>query len=380
MDEYFSPEHMLHFDSAFQQQQPPPLTAISSTRSLPNLADFQTPTPMSAGLSFAASFSGASVPCTPAQPFAGFNVPATAPLLLGAYDSLLGTPAMPADTASLFAPLDEIRSRESAQADDLIMQLASADPGFRRDLVHALVNQISSVYAYHPVSPMAPPTPATLSPEALMVQGPPAAAASSAAMPSLEASLLPWSAALESQAPFVDSLLALLGPVHATPAASAASPGVASLVSPVMAPADVFRTPMLPAIAEESADEDAPLAATLGDAPCGAKRAREDDGEDEDGARQTGAGKMYYCDICNRGFSRQYNMRTHRRTHDPHSVAARPHQCRSCPRSFTRKHDLDRHQVLHDDTDAFKCAVCARGFARLDVLERHANAVHKGAM
>ncbi|KAI9501943.1 hypothetical protein BX070DRAFT_181251, partial [Coemansia spiralis] len=74
---------------------------------------------------------------------------------------------------------------------------------------------------------------------------------------------------------------------------------------------------------------------------------------------------------CNRGFSRQYNMRTHRLTHDPRSVAARPHSCKSCRRSFTRKHDLVRHQVLHDDTSAFKCLVCSRGFARADVLDRH---------
>ncbi|KAJ2714399.1 hypothetical protein H4R19_001748 [Coemansia spiralis] len=330
---------------------------------------------MSAAFSFAASLSGASVPCTPAQPFSGFGVPATAPLhslhyqepsaidsvLLGAYDALLGTPAMSTDPASLFAPLDEIRSHEAAQADDLIMQLASTDLEFRQNLVHALVNHINPVLAYEPVGPMAPPTPTTMTPASLMFQ---ALSDASASPPSLDPALLPWAASLEADAPFVDSLLALLGPLDATPATN------------------VFQTPMLPAIAEEDdGSEDAPLSASLPatcDAPRGAKRPRDEDGEDD--AERMAAGKMFYCDICNRGFSRQYNMRTHRRTHDPQSVAARPHACLHCPRSFTRKHDLERHQVLHDDSEAFKCTMCNRGFARLDVLERHANAVHKGAM
>ncbi|KAJ1888577.1 hypothetical protein LPJ81_006289 [Coemansia sp. IMI 209127] len=64
-------------------------------------------------------------------------------------------------------------------------------------------------------------------------------------------------------------------------------------------------------------------------------------------------------------------MRTHRMTHNPDSVDARPHSCEHCPRTFTRKHDLVRHQVMHDSTGAFKCTVCSRAFARLDVLERH---------
>ncbi|KAJ1736112.1 hypothetical protein LPJ61_000162 [Coemansia biformis] len=412
-DEYYSPDQQLLLDAIHyqqqqqpQQQQPPPLLAINTTRSLPNLAEYQTPAQMSASHSFSASLSGASVPCTPAMSFGGFGVPATAPLrpllyrepsaldsaLLSAYDPLLNTPAGPADSAllqahhyghiaePLFAPLDEIRSRESTLTDDLIVHLASTDPEFRQSLVHALVNHINPVLAYEPVGPMAMPSPA-LSPESLLAQAR-SIASTSAASPGFDAAHLPWSASIESEAPFVDSLLALLGPIHTTPATSSASPAVLELFSPAMAMADVFQTPRLPAIAEEECTDsgDAPLPAPS--SPCGVKRPRDDDDDEEeangeDGLPKSATGKQFYCDICNRGFSRQYNMRTHRLTHDPRSVASRPHKCPQCPRSFTRKHDLERHQVLHDDTDSFKCNVCGRGFARLDVLERHANALHR---
>ncbi|KAJ2244916.1 hypothetical protein GGI13_006037, partial [Coemansia sp. RSA 455] len=87
--------------------------------------------------------------------------------------------------------------------------------------------------------------------------------------------------------------------------------------------------------------------------------------------------RLFYCDICNHGFSRQYNLDKHKLTHDPKSKDARPFSCSHCTRTFTRKHDLLRHQVLHDASDAIKCTKCSRAFARQDVLERHMLAIHK---
>ncbi|KAJ2785807.1 hypothetical protein H4R18_000353 [Coemansia javaensis] len=327
----------------------------------------------------------------PCAPFVGDA--ATAPLLgpddalFSAYQGFLDTPSavLPAG-APLFAPLDEIRSHEAAQTDDLLIQLAAADPEFRQSLVHALVNHINPVVAYEPVvgtAGLASPCPA-LSPADLGLASP------GVAEPQFQ-----WPSSIEADAPFVESLMALFAPIGPststppTPATGSASPAALELVSPPFAPADLFRTPMLQTIAErEDEDEDdVPLSAMVVDAPpaprrpaAGQKRPREDDDDDGgDGGEPARAGdKRFYCDICNRGFARQFNMRTHRLTHDPKSVAARPHQCNRCSRSFTRKHDLERHQVLHDDSDAFKCGTCGRGFARLDVLERHANALHRG--
>ncbi|KAJ1930773.1 hypothetical protein FBU59_006946, partial [Linderina macrospora] len=187
-----------------------------------------------------------------------------------------------------------------------------------------------------------------------------------------------------NEMPLMDSLLGLLSPpasasINTPLMMDTASPALLELLSPVnppmLSPADVFRTPHLPTIDEEEGDDedDVPLAAVMNvSSPAQSnKRKREaDDGEDD-------GPKKFHCDICNRAFSRQYNMRTHRLTHDPESGASRPFSCDHCHRTFTRKHDLTRHNMLHDDSKAFKCKTCGRGFARLDVLERHARAVHK---
>ncbi|KAJ2809564.1 hypothetical protein H4S07_003196, partial [Coemansia furcata] len=61
--------------------------------------------------------------------------------------------------------------------------------------------------------------------------------------------------------------------------------------------------------------------------------------------------RRFNCDICNRSFARQYNLKTHRMTHFPEVQASRPFKCPHCIKSFTRKHDLQRHAVLHERTD-----------------------------
>ncbi|KAJ2453952.1 hypothetical protein EV183_001908 [Coemansia sp. RSA 2336] len=310
---------------------PAPLQrAHNSTQSLPSMAGFMQPSSVFMTPS-------ASVPATPALGVPGSaTLPPSDYTLLSSQDSLLNTPALPwASPASaqlrdapLFAPLDELRGRDSAQLSDsmLLGQLAASDPSLHQSLVHALVDYIQPSVAYQPV-------PAGLSPPELLQQ-----AQSAPELPE------PTKWVNEADASFVDSLLSLL------------SPAAPELTSPPLA-----------AIPEEpeSAEPEAPVP--------GVKRKRSSDADDSPGASK----RQFHCDICNRSFSRQYNMRTHRLTHDPQSQAARPHKCAHCLRRFTRKHDLERHQVLHDDSGAFKCDVCHRGFARADVLERHANAVHR---
>ncbi|KAJ2081975.1 hypothetical protein H4R24_001954 [Coemansia sp. RSA 988] len=333
-----------------------------------------------------ATLTCASVPSTPAPPTSFFSGAATAldsALFSSAYQGYLNTPSLAYTSpgsngaaqscdsmrgdAMLFAPLDEIRGRESQAllTDELLIQLSASDPDLRQTLVHALINRINPSITYTPVADLA----ASLSMPALSqafdgsVLSPQQLDASEP-LPSVQMS------------PEDDLLLSLLSPQMDDSSPIAAT---------VLAPSDVFMTPPLPAVTEtrKQASPSASASSTAttaagSPAQCGSKRAHDDDVADATPRKQPATGRHFFCDVCNRGFTRQYNMRTHRLTHEPKSMAARPFRCAHCPRSFTRKHDLERHQVLHDDSDAFKCRVCKRGFARMDVLERHANAVHRG--
>lgn len=344
---------------------------------------------------FVATLGSASVPVTPAMPFGFINnggSAATAPLsslpytdsmppslldastaplaeaLFSAYESYLNTPAsvsMPQDNQSrLFAPLDELKSNESAATvpttDGLLERLASADPEFRRNLVHALVSYIKPS-----VAPFQPVARDNSSASSLISQ----AQSLAATDPSL---MLSPSMADDSSS---SSLLGLLSPPLVDDhVVETASPSMLELFSspdattPLMlAPEDVFKTSPQLTNVDGGAEKK----------PANNKRKRESTTTATATATNSNKKQRFACDICHRGFSRQYNMRTHRLTHDPSSTAARPFKCRHCTRSFTRKHDMMRHQVLHDDTNAFKCKVCDRGFARTDVLERHIRAVHK---
>ncbi|KAJ1536529.1 hypothetical protein HK096_009951 [Nowakowskiella sp. JEL0078] len=83
------------------------------------------------------------------------------------------------------------------------------------------------------------------------------------------------------------------------------------------------------------------------------------------------AEKIFSCPVtgCGQTFTRQFNLRTHAKTHDPDRI--RPFQCASCPKQFCRQHDLDRHATVHTKVRAFRCVYCARPFTRKDAMNRH---------
>lgn len=84
----------------------------------------------------------------------------------------------------------------------------------------------------------------------------------------------------------------------------------------------------------------------------------------------------YLCDMCDKSFTRAYNLRSHQRTH----TDERPFVCTTCGKSFARQHDRKRHEELHTGKKLFICKGvlndgttwgCNKEFARADALGRH---------
>ncbi|KAJ2003109.1 hypothetical protein GGI04_003086 [Coemansia thaxteri] len=177
-------------------------------------------------------------------------------------------------------------------------------------------------------------------------------------------------------------------------AAAAAALGSSSIPGLVFAQMPSLNAPRAAAAAAAAAAEDEDEAEDGdsedddGGVPGGARRAGSAGSEASDvsasdspsGKRRRVAGaaphkrdrqRRFDCDVCQRSFARQYNLKTHRLTHFPDAHASRPFKCPHCPKAFTRKHDLQRHAVLHERTDKYTCPRCHAGFQRKDAMKKH---------
>lgn len=90
---------------------------------------------------------------------------------------------------------------------------------------------------------------------------------------------------------------------------------------------------------------------------------------------------------CGQLFSRKYNYKAHKETHDEKREYPFPCTVEDCTKKFVRKTDLQRHnQSVHMKERNHVCDYCGRPFARRDTLKRLAatlslgrNPTHQGA-
>lgn len=110
----------------------------------------------------------------------------------------------------------------------------------------------------------------------------------------------------------------------------------------------------------------------------------------------------YYCDVCNKGFTRKYDMQKHRTVKHPDAPNSETsnknqenslllkkckvssndnricYKCEICGKLFHHSYNFRRHQTIHTEIRPFFCHICGKNFRVLGGLQRHINEHHNG--
>ncbi|KAK0083602.1 hypothetical protein PV326_006645 [Microctonus aethiopoides] len=73
------------------------------------------------------------------------------------------------------------------------------------------------------------------------------------------------------------------------------------------------------------------------------------------------------CCACNKIFSQQRYLGSHRRCH----LEKNKFTCNICTRRYSRQDNLARHNTFHTNPNKFPCSYCERTFTRKDLLNKH---------